>query len=152
MATVVIRNPNDLIAVLKSRMQQALQMTQDEVYSEFLKSWEAYYNEPVFDGSSTPKVYERTYKLLESLIKTDIVQSGNGFSCTVEVDPNFLNYNDYEEATGREVLEWANAKTHGGTVQGEIEIWNDALEKLGGESGIRNLMKENLQKCGIKVI
>lgn len=152
MATVVIRNPNELIVVLKSRIQQALQMTQDEVYGEFLKSWEAYYNEPVFDGSSTPKVYERTYKLLESLIKTDIVQSVNGFSCTVEVDTDYLNYDGYEEATGREVLEWANAKTHGGTVQGEIEIWNDALEKLGGENGIRNLMKENLQKCGLKVI
>lgn len=151
MATVVIRNPNDLVAVLKSRTQQALQMTQDEVYSEFLKSWKAYYDELVFNGSSTPKVYERTDKLLESLIKTDIVQSGNGFSCTVEVDTNYLNYDGYEEATGREVLEWANAKTHGGTVQGELEIWNDALEKLGGENGIRDLMKENLRKCGIPI-
>ena len=151
MAQVVIKNPNDLIKILDARVSQALKMTQNEIYKVIQSSLSEYYHEPVFGGSSIPKQYERLYKMLNSIVKTDIARSGNSFSCTVGVDEGYLNYTYPGGATGREVWEWANANTHGGTVEGNLEVWNNAIDSLGGEQGIINLMKQNLKKCGVPV-
>ena len=53
-----------------------------------------YYKEPVFRNgtSAIPMIYDRTYKLLNSLIKTDIVKSGVTISCSLEIDPNYFDY------------------------------------------------------------
>lgn len=152
MAQVIIKNPNDLIKILDTRVSQALRMTQDLIYKAIYEALLEYYHEPVFGGSSIPKVYERTYKMLNSIIKTEIVHSGNSFACSVGVDESYLNYTYKGGATGQEVWEWANANTHGGTVKGNLEVWNNAMNNLGGESGIINLMKQNLRKCGVPVI
>lgn len=152
MAQVIIKNPNDLIKILDARVSQALRTTQTEIYKVFQESLSEYYHEAVFDGSSIPKQYDRLYKMLNSIIRTDIVKSGNGFSCTVEVNEAYLNYTYPGGATGQEVWEWANANTHGGTVEGNLEVWNNAIARLGDEIGIVNLMKENLKKCGVPVI
>ena len=152
MAQVIIKNPNDLIKILDARVSQALKMTQTEIYKAFQESLSEYYHEPVFHGTSTPKQYERLYKMLNSIVRTDIVKSGGGFSCTIEVNEAYLNYTYPGGATGQEVWEWANANTHGGTVKGNLEVWNNAVARLGDEIGIINLMKENLKKCGVPVI
>lgn len=151
MAQVIIKNPNDLIKILDARVSQALKMTQTEIYKAFQESLSEYYHEPVFHGGSTPKQYDRLYKMLNSIVRTDIVKSGGGFSCTVEVNEAYLNYTYPGGATGQEVWEWANANTHGGTVEGNLEVWNNAINNLGGEQGIINLMKQNLKKCGVPV-
>lgn len=151
MAQIVIKNPSDLIKILDARVSRALKMTQNEIYKVIQSSLSEYYHEPVFGGSSIPKQYERLYKMLNSIVKTDIVCSGNSFSCTVGVDEGYLSYTYPGGATGREVWEWANANTHGGTVEGNLEVWNNAINNLGGEQGIINLMKQNLKKCGVPV-
>lgn len=152
MAQVIINNPNDLVKILDARVSQALKMTQDEIYKVIQLSLSEYYHELVFGGSSIPKQYERLYKMLNSIVKTDIARSGNSFSCTVGVNEGYLNYTYPGGATGREVWEWANANTHGGTVEGNLEVWNNAMDNLGGENGIINLMKQNLIKCGVPVV
>lgn len=148
----VIKNINELKRILQNRAYQALKMTRDEMYKVFQESLSEYYHEPVFNGSSTPKQYDRLYKMLNSIVKTDIVTSGNSLSCSVEVNRDYLNYTYPGGATGREVWEWANANTHGGTVGGNLEVWNNAIDKLGGRNGIMNLMKKNLKRCGIPII
>lgn len=152
MAQVVIKNPNDLIKILDVRVAMALKMTQNEICKAFQISLSEYYHEPVFGGSSIPKQYERLYKMLNSIVKTDIIKSGCGFSCTVEVDRDYLGYNYQGGATGQEVWEWANANTHGGTIKGNLKVWDNAIDYLGGEQGIINLMKQNLKKCGVPVV
>ena len=152
MAQVIIRNPNDLIKIFDARVSQALKMTQAEIYKAFQESLSEYYHEPVFGGSSIPKQYERLYKMLNSIVKTDIIKSGDGFSCTVEVDRDYLGYNYQGGATGQEVWEWANANTHGGTIRGNLKVWDNAIDCLGGEQGIINLMKQNLKKCGVPIV
>ena len=153
MAQVIIRNPNDIIKILDARVSQALRMTQDEIYKAIMTELNNYYHEPVFHGgSSIPVVYKRLYKMLNSIVKTDIVRSGDSFNCTVGVDEGYLNYTYPGGATGQEVWGWANANTHGGTVDGNLEVWNNAMDNLGGENGIINLMKQNLIKCGVPVI
>ena len=148
----VIKNMTELKRILQNRISQALRMTRDEMFKVFQESLSEYYHEPVFSGSSIPKQYDRLYKMLNSIIKTDVVMSGNSFSCTVEVNRDYLNYTYPGGATGREVWEWANANTHGGTVEGNLEVWNNAINRLGGRSGIIRLMKNNLKKCGIPII
>lgn len=152
MAQVIIKNLNDLIKIFDARVSQALKMTQSEIYKAFQESLLEYYHEPVFGGNSIPKQYERLYKMLNSIVKTDIIKSGNGFSCTVEVDRDYLGCTYPGGATGQEVWEWANANTHGGTIEGNLKVWDNAIDYLGGEQGIINLMKQNLKKCGVPVV
>lgn len=147
-----IRSMSELKRVFQNRASFALKMTRDEIFKVFQKHISEYYSEPVFGGSPIPKVYDRLYKMLNSLIKTDVIQSGYEIYCKVEIDRNYLNYTYPEGATGREVLEWANDNSHGGTVEGKLKVWNDAIEELGGKSGVVNLMKQNLKKCGVPVI
>ena len=92
------------------------------------------------------------YRLFNSIIKTEVVSSGNSFYCTVEVDPTYLDYAYNGGATGLEVWNWANANSHGGTVKGNIEVWNNAMDSLGGEQGIITIMKQNLIKYGVPVM
>lgn len=148
-----VRSFTELERILKNRMSQALKMTRDEVYKSIQESLTEYYHEPVFNGSSTPQAYERLYHFLNSVIKTNVEIVGNNVSCTVEVDRGYLSH-PYRVggATGQEIWEWANAKTHGGTVKGNLEVWNEAINNLGGEKGILNIMKQNLIRCGIPVM
>ena len=149
----LVRSKAEIERVLRNRMSQALKMTRDEVYKALQESLTEYYHEPVFGGTSTPKVYERLYHFLNSVIKTDVKISGNNISCTVEVDRGYLSQPySVGGATGREIWEWANAETHGGTVKGSLEVWDDAINNLGGERGVLNIMKQNLIKCGIPII
>lgn len=151
MAEVFIKKPNELMKILSARISLALQMTQNAIYKIFQESLSEYYHEPVFNGSSIPEKYDRLYKMLNSIVKTDIVNTGNGFSCTVEVNRDYLGYTYPGGATGQKVWEWANDKTHGGNVEGNLKVWDNAIDKLGGESGIINLMKQSLRKCGVPV-
>lgn len=153
MATVNITNTNQLVKIFQARVKMAVKMTQDDIYKTIQRYITAYYEEGVFSGGSCiPDVYERTYRLLNSLIKTDIKVSGNSISCTVEIDRNYLNYSYQGGATGQQVMDWLNDSWHGGTVQGEHEYWNEALTELSGEQGIIWLMKYYLHKCGVPVV
>ena len=149
----VIRSMNDLNKILELRIKKALEMTQNEMFKVFQKHITDYYKEPVFrDGTSAiPMLYEREYKLLNSLIKTDIVKNGSILSCTVEIDPNYLNYEYMGGMSGLDVMLSAEQAFHGWSVEGDIRIWNDALAELGLKPGILYLLKSNLKKCGVPV-
>lgn len=151
MANLIIKNPNDLIKILDARVSQALKITQDAIYKVIQELLSEYYHEHVFDGSSIPKKYQRLYKMLNSIVKTDILRAGNSYICTVGVDDNYLKYTYPGGATGREVWEWANENSHGGTVEGNLKVWNGAIDRLGGEQGVIDLMKQNLKKCGVPI-
>lgn len=149
----IIRSMNDLNKILESRIEQALKMTQNEIFKVFQKYITEYYKEPVFrDGTSAiPMMYKRTYKLLNSLIKTDIIKNGNVLSCTVEIDPNYLNYEYMGGMSGLDVMLSAEQTFHGWSVEGDMRIWSDSLAELGLEHGIKYLMKSNLKKCGVPI-
>ncbi len=149
----VIKSMNDLTKILESRIQQALKMTQQEIFKVFQEHITDYYKEPVFRNgtSAIPMMYDRTYKMLNSLIKTDIVKNGNVLSCSVEIDPNYLNYEYMGGISGLDVMLSANEQFHGWSIEGDIRIWDDALAALGLKPGILYLMKSNLRKCGVSV-
>lgn len=151
--TTVIKSMSELNKILESRIQQALKMTQNEIFKVFQEHIKDYYEEPVFrDGTSAiPMLYDRTYKLLNSLIKTDITKSGGIISCSVKIDPNYLNYKYMGGASGLDVMLSANQQFHGWSIEGDIKIWDDALTELGLKPGILYIMKSNLKKCGVPV-
>ncbi len=152
MATI-IRSMSDLTKIIESRIQQALKMTQQEIFEVIQQHITDYYKEPVFRNgtSAIPMIYDRTYKLLNSLIKTDIVKSGGNISCKVEIDPNYLDYQYMGGASGLDVMLSANEQFHGWSIEGDMRIWDDALAELGLKPGILYIMKSNLKKCGVPV-
>lgn len=147
MATA-IKSMNDLSKLFETRIQKALEMTQDEIWETIQSHIDAYYDE------YNPKRYIRTFKFqTESLIKTKIIKDDNKFSCTVEIDPDYLHYTyPGGYATGLGVAKLANQHSHGGVYDDDFGcFWDDAMEELGLSSGILYIMKKNLHKCGIPV-
>lgn len=150
---IVIKSMSDLTKIIESRIQQALKMTQQEIFEVIQQHITDYYKEPVFRNgtSAIPMIYDRTYKLLNSLIKTDIVKSSGTISCSVEIDPNYLDYHYMGGASGLDVMLSADQAFHGWSVEGDMRIWSDSLSELGLKPGILYLMKNNLKKCGVPV-
>lgn len=146
--TQVIKSMSDLIKIIESRIQKALEMTQDEIWETIQEHIDAYYDE--YD----PQRYRRTFKFqTESLIKTNIIKDGNKMSCTVEIDPDYLHYTyPGGYATGAGITKLANQHSHGGVYDDDFGcFWDDAMEELGLKPGILYIMKKNLKKCGVPV-
>ncbi len=144
----VIKNMNDLTKIFESQIQKALKMTQDEIWKVIQDHIDMYYSE------YEPQKYTRTFKFqTESLIKTKIKKNGDGLSCTVEIDPDYLYYTyPGGYATGLGVAMEANSHSHGGVYDDDFgQFWDDAIEELGLKPGILYIMKSNLQKCGIPI-
>lgn len=157
----IIKNINDLNKIIEQRASMAMKMAQKEIGECIQESIDEYYKEKVFRGgtSAIPLIYDRTYKLLNSMVKTEIVKSGNMLSCQVGISDDYLNYKypgtdgwDGISATGRDVLDWNSENgSHGGTVDGDWKIWEQAMQTLSGENGIMSIFISKLKKCGINV-
>lgn len=161
MATVIIKDDKSFEKSFDLFIGYALKQAQQIVYDCIQDSINEYYKEKVFrGGSAIPSVYERSYKLLNSLVKTDMIKIGKSWQCEVKIDESYLNY-QYPgtpgwsgiPATGQDVLEWNNADgSHGRTVDGEWKIWEQAITALGGENGIIEILKVKLKKAGIPIV
>lgn len=157
----VIKSIKDLNRILEQRITLALKQTQQIINDCIQDSINEYYKEKVFRGgtSAIPVVYDRTYKLLNSLVKTDVIKNGNTLSCEVKIDEDYLNY-QYPgtsnvgnlSATGLDILTWNEENgSHGGTVDGDWKIWSEAMQTLSGKDGIMTIFVSKLKKCGINV-
>lgn len=157
MATVYIRNEKQMMDILLEKYASAaLKKTQLEIYYAIQESINEYYKEYI------PSVYERKYKFLNSLIKTEVIRTGNSVSCEVKIDESYLRYSYPDrgdlQATGLDVAKWANRDisgygNHGGTVDAGRDdgFFDIGLQDLGGETGIIALLVSNLKKRGLNV-
>lgn len=157
MATL-IKSASQLQKILETKAKQAIILSQSEIYEVIQKHMEDYYNEAVFkNGSSEPSFYSRTYRLLNSLIQTNIVIENGFVSCGVQIDDNYLKYQypgnssweNNKVATGADVIGWANEGLHGGTVSGGEPLWDSAIAELGGRAGIVKIIEKNFKKVGL---
>ena len=150
---IILNGKNDLLKIMQGRVAQALKFTQNEIFKVIQQHIVDYYEEPVFKNgtSALPFLYDRTYKMLNSLIKTDIKIVGYEIFCTVEVDPNYLDYEYMGGTSGLDVWLSANEQFHGWSIEGDIRVWDDAMVELGLEKGILYIMKTNLKKCGVPI-
>lgn len=158
MSAVYIKNHKQLAdTILEKYAALALKKTQQIIFDVIQESMLEYYEE--YD----PKFYNRKLKLLNSLIKTEIVRTGNTISCEVKIDESYLNYtypdNGGLRATGLDVVQWANREisgygNHGGTVDAGRDdgVWDIGLRGLGGDTGIMKLLIGNLKERGLSIV
>lgn len=154
---------------LLSHMQPAIQKAEEQVYqiiNRFVKEYYAEYS---------PEVYERTYQLYRSLVKSDIVSTGNGFEVQIYFDASQLDYqikkmtkihttggfmNPYNhavsssgifsnpEGSAEKTLEAAMHGTHGGKAAGTA-IWDESISILNKEA--YEILKRMLISEGIPI-
>lgn len=119
---------NELNAALVPIMKNVVSEMTDHVYKVLNHFLQEYYN------SYNPKDYHRSYDFLRSAVKVKPQVVGNKVVAFVYIDVNSMN--NYYEASGRQVVEWANQGLHGGTIEGNNtpRVWNDTI-KYTVESG-----------------
>ena len=157
----IIQNIKDLDKVFEPYLEKAMILTRDEIFEVVSRKVLDYYNEPVFqhDPTDVPDYYQRTGSLMESLTATHISKSGNVMEFRVGWDDDYLTFrypkgfgkSKYNGITGLQVLQAFNSGTHGYTVDGEHNYWDEALDELGGEQGIINRFKANCKKVGLPI-
>ena len=131
------------------KSEKGIEQAQDRIYKFIDMFLKEYYNE--YD----PKVYERTEQLLNSLVKSKVVSSGNGYVAEVYFDIDKLDYS-MKKVGGKLVPNhgWSEEETlasaargeHGGYVVGTA-IWSDPIAYLPKEA--YDILKRELIKAGI---
>lgn len=141
-----------------AQVEIAITNARDEIYNIFSKYLLRYYNE--YD----PKMYQRTWRLLNSLIRTNVVRIGNTVSASVYFDVGALSYPEKVQAyiNGDEVvlsarpnasktLNAAMHGSHGGKASGTA-VWDESMAELNRMAGsIESLILKELEKAGVPV-
>ncbi len=144
---MVFKNEEELKRFLLHKCRNALAKSQEKVYEivdKFLNDFYADYTpSPTYvdwDGKVKSKTYyyQRTYQLLHSLVKAEVVPTGNGYEARVYFDYSSLSYPDGNQPSGAEVMAAAAQGLHGAIgsnfqyVSGNsgVGIWNDPIREL----------------------
>lgn len=158
----MINNMKDLENVVNKYIVKAMELTRDTIFEIVSQKVSDYYSEDVFTTPPTdePDFYQRTGRLMESLTATHIEQHGNIFECRIGWDSEYLQFryprgfgkSKYNGITGLQVLKAFNSGTHGYTVEGEHNYWDEALQEIDSKyGGIENLFKTNCKKVGLPI-
>lgn len=158
---MAIQNMKDLEKVVNKYIIKALELTRDEIFEVVSHKVSDYYNEEVFEHEprDIPDFYQRTGNLMESLSATHITSNGNGYEFRVGWDDDYLTFryqkgfgkSKYNGITGLQVLQAFDSGTHGYTVQGSHNYFQEALDELGNEKGIIELFKKNCKRVGLNI-
>lgn len=145
---MVFNSEAQLKAFLMPKIQNAVIKAQEQVYQivdRFVKE---------FYAEFSPEMYERTYQLYRSLVKSDIISTGNGFEAEVYFDLSSLDYVTGARPSGEQVMGAAEWGRHGamGLAVADFKgtsIWHDPLEILDAEA--INILKRMLISEGIPI-
>ena len=109
-----------------------------------------YFLQEYYD-SYDPVYYRRLYDFLHSVVRTEAKVVGNKVVASVYIDTDSLN--NYYNATGKQVAQWANQGTHGGLVTGSNtpRVWNDTMKETLENGELLKLAAEYLRSHGISV-
>ena len=137
-----------------SRSEIAIKNAQLEIHAIIDRFLMQYYSE--YD----PSLYERTYQLLHSLVKSDVKSTGNGWTAEVYFDVSML---DYSVKTLKGIGTWANknwseqttlenamtgALPHGGYASG-TPIWTESMNIIDAKA--IEILKKHLIAAGISL-
>ena len=157
---MTFKNEAQLKKFLSEQCAKAVKNTKEKVYGELAGNLNQFYTE------FKPAEYIRTGALFNSLEETDVKRTGNQHVSRAEAEVGFnvphyeqgdvlLQSGEYGNATwdGETVLEVAMTGSYGGLPHGGYEdgtaIWTESMTKLGGNQGIKNLIKQELKKQGL---
>ena len=146
---MVFHSTNELKQYIISHSGVALQKATEQIYQvidRFVKEFYAEYS---------PAMYERTYQLYRSLVKTDIKSTGNGWTAYVYFDFSSLNYITDSQPSGAQVMNVASWGGHGAKglhiVAGDTGIWDEPMQILKGQGQAIEILKKMLIAEGISI-
>jgi hypothetical protein len=149
---MTFKNENELKAFFMQKCKNAIMQTQNKVYAIIKKALVEFY------GDYDPVLYERTYQLLHSLVKSEIRQVRNGYRADVYFDLSSIDYMTGNMPTGHQVMKAAEHGMHGAVgkdlqyVAGNsgVDIWNSPMQKI--DAQVIDMIVRELKAQGIPVI
>ena len=141
-----INNMNDLEKALMPTMTKMVDTLAERVYETLNYFLQEYYD------SYDPKSYRRTKDFLYSAIKVEPKIKGNKVVASVYIDTDSMD--NYYNATGEQVVAWANQGLHGGLAVGTKtpRVWDDTLDATVNNGELLRLAVEYLRSKGFSVI
>ena len=103
---MVFKNEKELERFLLAKCQSALIKAQEKVYKVLDLYMQRFY------ADYDPELYERTYQLLHSLVKSDIRKNGKELIAEVYFDLNYM-YETGANPSGKQVMDAAAYGGHG---------------------------------------
>ena len=145
---MAFKNKKELESFLLAKCKNALVKSQEQVYQIIDRFVKEFYDE------YSPEMYERTYQLYRSLVKSEIVPTANGYEAQVYFDFESLKYITGSKPSGKQVMDAAAWGGHGAeglyvVDAGGFGIWNQPKKILSSEA--INILKEMLIAEGIPV-
>ena len=146
---MVFKNEKELESFLLKKCKNALEKSQMQVYriiEKFVREFYADYD---------PILYERTYKLLSSLVMSEIIQTNKGFEAHVYFNYEGLSYVTGAKPSMLRVLDAAAEGLHGAedlrVMDGNTgaNIWSDPLVELDVKA--INILVDMLRAEGIPI-
>ena len=127
-----IRNTRELNRKLENSLKNAITAVQSKVYQCISSFIERYYDE------YNPVSYKRTYSFYNSLVKSDIRKTKNGYVCEVYIDMDEMSYRAH---TSKEVVDMINRGFHADTGMNgcsyraprDIEgtrVWDESMDEI----------------------
>ncbi len=140
-----ISNMNQLQAALMPTMVKMVDELAERVYETLNYFLQEYYN------SYDPKSYRRQYDFLRSAVKVEPKIKGSKVTASVYIDTESMD--NYYNATGFQVAQWANQGLHGGLNTGSKtpHVWDDTMDNTVNNGELLKLAVEYLRSKGISV-
>jgi hypothetical protein len=136
----------ELEQFLLEQCRQLCEFAANEVYEAINYFIAQYYSED-WDNRS----YQRTEAFLRSAFKTEVKKVGNGYQAVVGIDYESLN--EYENATGFQVVKWSNEGLHGGIDVGtNTHVWDDAMDSTINSGQLLSDCIKYLRSKGLTII
>lgn len=145
---MVFKNEAELKKFLLQKCKNALIKSQEQVYQVINRFVKEFYAE------FTPEMYERTYQLYCSLVKSDIIPTANGYEAEVYFDLSSLYYVTGSKPSGEQVMQAAEWGRHGamGLAVADFKgtsIWHEPLSILDAQA--IEILKRMLISEGIPI-
>lgn len=140
-----ISNMDQLQAALMPTMVKMVDELAERVYETLNYFLQEYYN------SYDPKSYRRQYDFLHSAVKVEPKIKGSKVTASVYTDTESMD--NYYNATGFQVAQWANQGLHGGldTNSKTPHVWDDTMGNTVNNGELLKLAVDYLKSKGFSV-
>lgn len=140
-----ISNMQQLSAALMPTAEGMVGVLEERVYATLNYFLQDYYND------YSPEYYRRQYDLLRSAVKVEPKRVGSKVMASVYIDYDSMD--NYYNATGYEVVSWANQGLHGGLDVGNNtpHVWDDTIRTTITNGELLKLAIEYLKSKGFSV-
>lgn len=140
-----VSNMDELEKALLPTMQNMVDQMAERVYQTLNYFLLEYYN------SYDPKSYRRSYDFLRSAVKVDAKIKWNRVEAVVYID--YRSLDNYYNATGYQVVTWANQGLHGGSIAGNKTpyVWDNTMDETVSNGELLKLAVQYLRSKGFSV-